>query len=475
MHLRTSNAAEERQEQGWEETAVQNFKRFLGMKTISHDGPTNGAYQEAALFLSDLCRELVPLFASASPPKDDFGSVRVLDPLSKGKPIVLATFKGRDESLPSVLLNGHYDVVAAMDEKWDTDPFEPFENERGDIFARGTQDMKCVCIQYLEALRLFLSERRKQQPQQQQEEEESRPFLRTIHVSFVPDEEIGGKEGMALLVQNEKLMKELNIGVALDEGLASPNDDFTVFYGERATWWCRIRATGPTGHGSRLVKNTAMEKLIRVVQHFLDYRAEQEARLDGHGCQHAVAKKEKLGDVATINLTMLRGGVTTDGGKTYAYNVIPSEAEAGFDIRIPPTIPLPEFEAMIQGWIASSLSSSSPSSNKKEDEGSITYEFAQKAERHSITSIDPEENPWWKTFHSFLEEEAKLKVVPEIFPAGTDSRYLRWADIPSFGFSPINNTPILLHDHNEFLNRKTFVRGVEIYAGLIAALANQPQ
>jgi hypothetical protein len=26
--------------------------------------------------------------------------------------------------------------------------------------------------------------------------------------------------------------------------------------------------------------------------------------------------------------------------------------------------------------------------------------------------------------------------------------------IPAFGFSPINRTPILLHDHNEFLSAK---------------------
>jgi aminoacylase len=36
----------------------------------------------------------------------------------------------------------------------------------------------------------------------------------------------------------------------------------------------------------------------------------------------------KLGDVTTLNLTVLKAGVTADG-KTYNYNVIPTEAEAG--------------------------------------------------------------------------------------------------------------------------------------------------
>lgn len=35
------------------------------------------------------------------------------------------------------------------------------------------------------------------------------------------------------------------------------------------------------------------------------------------------------GDVTTINLTMLKAGVTGDNGKTWALNVIPTEAEAG--------------------------------------------------------------------------------------------------------------------------------------------------
>lgn len=38
---------------------------------------------------------------------------------------------------------------------------------------------------------------------------------------------------------------------------------------------------------------------------------------------------------------------------------------------------------------------------------------------------------------------------PEIFPASTDARYFRERGLPAIGFSPMSNTPILLHDHNE--------------------------
>ena len=36
----------------------------------------------------------------------------------------------------------------------------------------------------------------------------------------------------------------------------------------------------------------------------------------------------------------------------------------------------------------------------------------------------------------------------------------------------MNNTPVLLHDHNEFLNARLFLKGIEIYANLIISLAN---
>ena len=45
-------------------------------------------------------------------------------------------------------------------------------------------------------------------------------------------------------------------------------------------------------------------------------------------------------------------------------------------------------------------------------------------------------------------------------------------NIPALGFSPINNTPILLHDHNEFLNEETFLRGIGVYEDVITALAS---
>jgi len=257
-------------------------------------------------------------------------------------------------------------------------------------------------------------------------------------------------------VKSEKF-KSLNIGFALDEGIANTGDEFTVFYGERAIWWIKVVANGPTGHGSRFVKDTATQKLLKCCNRFLDYRAEQEKKLEGHsGCKDAVMKKLELGDVVTLNLTALKAGVTNDGGKTFAINVVPTEAEACFDIRIPPDIDLKEFESKVKEWTVAD---------------DVTYEFISRCDENPVTSLDRAKNVYWACFADTCERIG-TKIDTQIFPAATDGRYLRIAGLPVLGFSPINHTPILLHDHNERLNRNVFVHGIGVYESLLTDLAN---
>ena len=68
-----------------------------------------------------------------------------------------------------------------------------------------------------------------------------------------------------------------------------------------------------------------------------------------------------------------------------------------------------------------------------------------------------------------------LKLNKLIFPAATDSRYMRDIGIPALGFSPMNNTPVLLHDHDEFLNEQVYLRGIEIYEAILANIFNLPE
>lgn len=87
------------------------------------------------------------------------------------RPILVASWIGEEPSLPSILLNSHTDVVPVYPDKWKHDPFEAIKEE-GRIYGRGTQDMKCVTIQYLKAI--------------QRLKEKGVKIRRTIHLTFMP-------------------------------------------------------------------------------------------------------------------------------------------------------------------------------------------------------------------------------------------------------------------------------------------------
>lgn len=71
------------------------------------------------------------------------------------------------------------------------------------------------------------------------------------------------------------------------------------------------------------------------------------------------------------------------------------------------------------------------------------------------------------------------KVEFGLFFGSTDCRFIRrWhkstdgEPIKAVGFSPICNTPVLLHDHDEFLNKKIFLDGVTIFKNFVTEIAN---
>ena len=71
-------------------------------------------------------------------------SVRVMP--TAGHPVVYAEWLGAGPEKPTVLVYGHYDVVpAAMEDGWDTPPFEPVEKD-GKIYARVQRMPRDSCL-----------------------------------------------------------------------------------------------------------------------------------------------------------------------------------------------------------------------------------------------------------------------------------------------------------------------------------------
>ena len=142
-------------------------------------------------------------------------------PAAHDKPTVILSWIGTQPKLPSIMLNSHMDVVPVYEEFWTHKPFDADIDADGKIFARGTQDMKSVGMQYLAAIRRLKKSGKK--------------LKRTIHVSYVPGEEVFDPEGMRAFLAS-KVFKRLNVGFSCDEGSASPTEAFNVFYGERVCW-----------------------------------------------------------------------------------------------------------------------------------------------------------------------------------------------------------------------------------------------
>ncbi|KAL6661139.1 hypothetical protein ACP70R_000523 [Stipagrostis hirtigluma subsp. patula] len=337
--------------------------------------------------------------------------------LVAGKPLLVLRWPGRRPSLPSILLNSHTDVVPSEPHKWKHPPFSAaLEEASGRIYARGSQDMKCVGMQYLEAIRRL----------------RSAGYVpdRNIYITFVPDEEIGGHEGAEVFVSSKEF-KDMNVGLVLDEGLASPGEEYRVFYAERSPWWLTIKAKGAPGHGAKLYDGSAMENLMKSVEAIRRFRTSQ---------FDLVKSGEKAeGDVVSVNFAYLKAGTPTPTG--FVMNLQPSEAEVGLDIRIPPSAHTEALERRIaEEWAPSSRN--------------LTFEFKQQMSvldnfgKPAMTPADSS-NPWWPVFEEAVKSAGGKLGKPEIFPASTDARYFR-----------------------QFLSKDEYLKGIGIYESIIRALAS---
>ncbi|CAM0913851.1 unnamed protein product [Alopecurus aequalis] len=358
----------------------------------------------------------------------------------KSKPLLLLTWPGTNPSLPSVLLNSHIDSVPAEPEHWIHPPFAAHHDPAtGRVYARGAQDDKCLPVQYLEAIRALRAA--------------GFAPTRTLHISLVPDEEIGGEDGYAKFAQSEEF-RALNVGFMLDEGQASLTDQYRVFYADRLVWRLVVKATGAPGHGSKLFDGAAVENLMDCIETVARFRDAQFGKVK--------AGMSGPGEVVSVNPVYMNAGTPSPTG--FVMNMQPSEAEVGFDLRLPPTEDVEQIMRRIkEEWAPAHKN--------------LTYQLTLKGPvkdvaGRPIATLTNESNPWWSVFEQAIVSSGGKLAKPEILFSSTDARFVRQMGIPALGFSPMINTPILLHDHNEFLEDKVFLRGIEVYQHVIKALSS---
>lgn len=115
---------------------------FLRIPSLSGDPAHAADVRRAAEWLAAHMRGL------------GFDGVAVME--TAGHPVVYGEWLGAGPDRPTVLVYGHYDVVpAAMEDGWDTPPFEPVIKD-GRIYARGATDDKGQLFIHVKALESFL-------------------------------------------------------------------------------------------------------------------------------------------------------------------------------------------------------------------------------------------------------------------------------------------------------------------------------
>lgn len=148
-----------------------------------------------------------------------------------------------DGSRPTLIINGHLDVVPVMFEEWTHAPFEPTVVD-GRLYGRGTADMKggvAAAICALDAL-----------------EAAGRVPACNVVFHLVADEEVGGTLGTGALVD-----KGLIVG---DACLIPEPTGMQLCLAERGLWQGHVVVRGRPGHGSRPREGvSAIEHAARIV------------------------------------------------------------------------------------------------------------------------------------------------------------------------------------------------------------------
>ncbi len=180
-----------------------------------------------------LCSDLVSI-RSENPPGDTRDVIEYIREYAGSLGIPTSVIRGpngRDnlvsrELKGTLLFCGHVDVVPALPEGWDEDPFSGTIRD-GTVFGRGATDMKGGCASILWACRTMIESGREL----------------PADLAFVCDEETSGTQGIRSLLAK-------NLLVPCDCIIAEPTLPLCPNIGQKGLMRLRLTFTGEAGHGS---------------------------------------------------------------------------------------------------------------------------------------------------------------------------------------------------------------------------------
>jgi acetylornithine deacetylase/succinyl-diaminopimelate desuccinylase-like protein len=184
--------------------------------------------------------------------------IHVVGPNGKKQNLVVR-YRGNGKRKP-VLLIGHLDVVEALREDWNTDPFEFVEKE-GYFYGRGTQDMKDgVAIMVTTLLRYHREKFRSE---------------RDIILALTADEEGGNANGVEWLLENRRELVDAEFvlnhdgaGVTLEKGKPV---EVGLIASEKVYADFDLSVTNPGGHSSVPERINAISQLAAALDRLAKY------------------------------------------------------------------------------------------------------------------------------------------------------------------------------------------------------------
>ncbi len=311
---------------------------------------------------------------------------------------------------PTLIINGHLDVVPVAVEAWSHDPFDP-RVEDGRLYGRGSADMKGGIAAAICALSVL--ERAGQAP------------ACDVVFHLVADEERGGRFGTRAL---------LDAGLIRGDACLIPEPtDLELCVAERGLLQGTLTIKGRPGHGSRPRDAvSAIEHAARVV-------------LALHAADFGDPEHPLLGR-PTANIGTIRGGD--------AYNTVAESCQVGVDRRVLPGATEASTEAGIRA--------------KVEGAGVEGLRYRFDIDTFGEASEMSPEEPWVKQVGAAVAQTTGRQPGVIGMSFTTDARFVRnQGGIPTVVCGP--GAVEQAHANDEWVAVERLVDATAAYAELLAA------
>ena len=433
---------------------IEDFRDMIRIRTVSVTDPKKLDREAYIAFRKLLLTRFPNLYREA-------------DVFSVAPAGILYHLRGQSAEKPSVLM-AHYDVVPVNAKEWTHDPFAA-TMEEGRIYGRGTLDTKSTLWAIVEAVENALSSG-------------WRP-KNDLYLSFGGEEETHG-ETTANIVKYLK-GKGVRPAFVLDEGGAVIPEGLPGFHqkaamvgiAEKGTANYMLYLRGKAGHASTPPKMTAAARLAKAAVRVSEYRfptritspvRQMFSALAGETSfpvSQAFANADRLapliGAAATFAGGSLRAMVKTTAAVVIlearsAFNVLPSEAAMGVNLRLLPGETVESGAKHLQKAV-----------HDKEIQVSLI-------DGTNPTPISRTDGPAWETLRKVVGEVwPDAAVVPYQLNGGTDSRYYHEISDYVYKFSPMEMTAAeraTVHGVDESISVRNLLRTFVFYSRLLEEL-----